>query len=60
MKNLSDPRTEEELLLAFSSGDVNALETLLIQKRDWISAVARKIIRDSKANQKPQPGSTVS
>ena len=46
MKNLSDPRTEEELLLAFSSGDVNALETLLIQKRDWISAVARKIIRD--------------
>ena len=46
MKNSSDSRTEEELLLAFSSGDVNALETLLIQKRDWISAVARKIIRD--------------
>ena len=46
MKNIFENRTEEELLLAFASGDVNALETLLIQKRDWISAVARKIIRD--------------
>jgi RNA polymerase sigma-70 factor (ECF subfamily) len=46
MKNTVENRTEEELLRAFAAGDVNALETLLIQKRDWISAVARKIIRD--------------
>jgi len=41
-----DEQTDEDLLLGYNAGDADCLIVLLRRKKDWISSVARRVIRD--------------
>lgn len=41
-----DEQSDEDLFLAYNAGDAECLIVLLRRKKEWISSVARRVIRD--------------